>query len=62
MCTNFRVETPGVQIECKSCLRDRVDLTTHVNIFLCQLDAQNKLGLKTLNVHKYLCRGPFLDF
>jgi hypothetical protein len=52
---DFRAETPGVQIECKSGRCDRVDLRTHVNVFLCQSDAHNKLGSKTLNVHKFLC-------
>jgi hypothetical protein len=56
---DFRAETPRVQIECKSCRCDCVDLTTHVNVFLCQSDAQNKLGPKTLNVHRFPCQGPF---
>jgi hypothetical protein len=61
-CTDFHVKTPIVQIECKSCRRDRVDLTTCMNAFLCQSDAWNKLGPKILNVQRYPCRGPFLDF
>ena len=40
-CTNFLTETPGVQIEYKSCPYDRVDLTTRVNAFLCQSNTQN---------------------
>ena len=59
---DFRAETPGVQIECKSCDCDRVDLTTCVNVFLYQSDAQNKLGPKTLNVHRFRVRVRFLDF
>jgi hypothetical protein len=58
----FPCQNAQVQIECKSCCRDRVDLTTRMNAFLCQSDARNKLGLKILNVHRYPCRGPFLDF
>ena len=54
-CMNFRVETPRVEIECKSCCCDCVDLTIHVNVFLCQLDTRNKLGPKTLNVHRFQC-------
>ena len=30
-----------------------------MNAFSCQSNAYNKLGLKTLNVHRYSCRGPF---
>jgi hypothetical protein len=41
---------------------DRVDLTTRVNAFLCQSDAHNKLGPKTLNVHRFPCRDPFFGF
>jgi hypothetical protein len=59
---DFRAETPRVQIECKSCCCDRVDLRTRVNAFLCQSDAWNKLGQKILNVQRYPCRGLFLDF
>ena len=39
-----------------------VDLMTRVNTFLCQSNAQNKLGPKTLNVHRFPCWGLFLDF
>ena len=59
---DFRAETPGVQIECKSCGCNRVDLTTRVNAFLYQSDAQNKLGPKTLNVHRFLCQSLFFGF
>jgi hypothetical protein len=61
-CTNFRAETLGVEIERKSCCCDRVDLTICVNAFLCQLDTRNKLGPKTLNVHRFQCQGLLLDF
>jgi hypothetical protein len=33
-----------------------------VNAFSCQSDAHNKLGPKTLNVHRYPCWGPFFGF
>ena len=59
---DFRVEMPGVQIECKSFRCDHVDLRTRVNAFSCQSDAHNKLGSKTLNVHRYPCWGLFFGF
>ncbi len=43
---DFCAKTPEVQIECKSCGCDCVDLRTRVNAFSCQSDAHNKLGLK----------------
>ena len=49
------LEMPGVQIECKSCRCDRIDLRIRVNVFSCQSDAHNKLRPKTLNVHRYPC-------
>jgi hypothetical protein len=33
-----------------------------VNEFSCQLDAHNKLGPKTLNLHRCSCWDPFLGF
>jgi hypothetical protein len=33
-----------------------------VNAFSCQSDAYNKLGPKTLNMHRYPCQGPFFGF
>ena len=40
---DFCVNTPEIQIECKMRRCDRVELTTCVNVFMCQLDAQNKI-------------------
>ena len=56
-CMDFRVETLKVQIEWKSCCCDRVNLRTHVNAFLCQSVTHNKLGPKTLNVHRFPCQN-----
>ena len=53
---------PEIQIECKSRRCDRVDLTTRVNTFLCQLDARNKLGSKALNVLRFLCQDSLWIF
>ena len=51
-----------VRFECVTHRFDRANLTTRVNVFLCQSDAQNKWGPKTLNVHKFLCQGLFFGF
>ena len=45
-----------VQIKCKTCHFDRVDLTTRVNTIICQSDILNKIRLKTLKVHRFLRR------
>ena len=40
---DFCVNTLEIRIECKTCCCDRVDLTTRVNVFMCQLDTHNKI-------------------
>jgi hypothetical protein len=36
---------------------DRIDLTTHLKAFLCQLDIPNKTRFKTLEMHGNPCRS-----
>ena len=72
MCTDFHVKAPVVQIECKMCRCNRVDLTTRVNIFL-SFGSPKKIKMgqkrKTLIMHgirvgaltfRFLVRGVFL--
>jgi hypothetical protein len=70
MCTDFHVKAPVVQIQCKMCYCNRVDIMTRVNAFLSFGSPEKiKTVQKTLIMHgirvgalafRFLVRGVFL--